>query len=532
AATMTRCGRHYLELLAGCIAAPEQRLSELPLLSPAERHQLLVEWRDAAASATDLLHRRFERAAALTPGAPALDAEDLRLTYSELDARANRLASRLRRRGVRPGHIVGLLLERSAEQVIALLAVLKAGGAYLPLDPSYPAERLAFMVADAAVALLITRRPLLDRLPAAAGGGPAPAALLLDGGAGPAAAMDGAPGGGFAGEPWPGLPAYVIYTSGSTGKPKGVMVTHGQVTRLIDQCWPLFRFGGDDVWTLFHSFAFDFSVWEIWGALLHGGRLVVVPPWVTRSPEAFRDLLHRERVTVLNQTPSSFRQLAAADLTAPAGTTLALRWVIFGGEALEAELVRPWFDRHGDAAPRLVNMYGITETTVHVTCRVLSRCDLAPGAGGLIGRALPDLWTHLLDPSQAPVPVGVPGELCVGGAGVALGYLGRPELTAARFIPDPWSPAPGSRLYRSGDLARLRADGCLDYLGRIDHQVKVRGYRIELGEIERTLATHPAVAQAVVDVWQAGAGDRRLAAYLVAAAAAPPATAELRTFCA
>ncbi|HKV08643.1 MAG TPA: amino acid adenylation domain-containing protein, partial [Thermoanaerobaculia bacterium] len=312
--------------------------------------------------------------------------------------------------------------------------------------------------------------------------------------------------------------AYVIYTSGSTGRPKGVMVTHRQAARLFAAS-ASFGFGPGDVWTLFHSYSFDFSVWEIWGALLHGGRLVVVPRWVARSPEAFRELLAREGVTVLNQTPSAFYQLQQVE-----GDPLRLRWVIFGGEALEPAKLQPWLDRHGDEQPVLVNMFGITETTVHVTHRPLTRADL--DAGSVIGAPLPDLSLYLLDRALRPVPPGVVGEIFVGGAGVARGYHGRPELTAERFLPGEH----GARLYRSGDLARRRADGEIEYLGRADQQLKVRGFRIEPGEIESALVRHPAVGEAAVLARRVSAEDIRLVAFLAPRAGReiPPAE-ELRS---
>ncbi|MFD0350422.1 amino acid adenylation domain-containing protein [Kitasatospora aburaviensis] len=315
--------------------------------------------------------------------------------------------------------------------------------------------------------------------------------------------------------------AYVIHTSGSTGRPKGVPVPHGNVLRLFAAAGD-FAFGPEDVWTLFHSYAFDFSVWELWGALLHGGRLVVVPYAVSRAPGDFLELLRRERVTVLNQTPSAFHQLVRADQEAPAGAApLALRYVVFGGEALEAAHLRPWLDRHGDRGPELVNMYGITETTVHVTHhRVTREAVEEPNSRGTIGVPLADLRVYVLDHCLQPVPPGTVGEMYVAGPGLALGYLDRPGLTAQRFVADPFG-APGSRMYRTGDLARRAGDGTLEYRGRADQQVKIRGFRIEPGEIEAALVAHPAVAQAAVVARDLG-GDRVLVAYAVPAPAERP----------
>ncbi|HYO12971.1 MAG TPA: amino acid adenylation domain-containing protein, partial [Thermoanaerobaculia bacterium] len=455
------------------------------------------------------------------PEAVAVGCEEERLSYGELDRRANRLAWHLIGLGVSPGDLVGLCLERSVEMLVAILGVLKAGSAYVPLDPAYPRERLAFMLADSRVPVLLAHGSLAKVLPEP---GPATRVVFLDrdperiageNAEAPAVAVS------------PDHPAYVIYTSGSTGRPKGVVVRHGNAVRLFTATEPWFGFGPEDVWTLFHSYAFDFSVWEIWGALLYGGRLVVVPWWESRSPEAFYGLLRTERVTVLNQTPSAFRQLTWAEDAVLAGTApdLALRWVIFGGEALELASLAPWFARHGDECPRLVNMYGITETTVHVTYRPLGRMD-AKGSRSVIGRAIPDLALHVLDKEFQPQPVGVPGEIHVGGTGLALGYLGRPELTAERFVPNPYGE-PGSRLYRSGDLARYLPDGDLEYLGRIDHQVKIRGFRVELGEIESALAARPSIREAVVLAREHGT-EKRLVAYLVPAADENPSAAELR----
>ena len=503
-ATIGRWLGHYRVLLEAIALDPGQRADELPLLTEVEHGQAISGWNKAVSFPKGAcLHERFERQVELTPEAEALVYEGQRLTYAELNRRANRLAHRLRELGVTSDQLVGLRTERSLEMVIGLVGILKAGGAYLPLDPAYPKERVAFMLEDSRVAVVVTQRSLAADLE-----GMAVTRVLLDE---PLAGADTNP------EPVSTADdlAYVIYTSGSTGKPKGALITHYNVTRLFEATDPWYGFDRRDVWTLFHSYAFDFSVWELWGALLYGGRVVIVPYWVSRSPEAFRELLVRERVTVLNQTPSAFRQLIQAELSAPRAD-LALRYVIFGGEALELQSLRPWFERYGDAQPLLVNMYGITETTVHVTYRPIRREDLESGQGSVIGVPIPDLQVYLLDPNGRPVPIGVPGELYVGGAGVARGYLNRAELTAQRFIPDPFSTTPGATLYRSGDLARRLENGDIEYLGRIDHQVKIRGFRIELGEIEAGIARHPVIREAVVIAREDAPGDKRLVAYLVA----------------
>ena len=466
------------------------------------------------------LSARFSAQAARTPDAIALSHGDTKLRYRELQARATALALELQRRGVGPGDIVGLCVERSPRLIVGVLAILQAGAAYLPIDPRTPEARTVFMLGDCRSKWLVTERDLCAG-PAFADSLPDCAILRLDrdvdlDGA-PEAAHDAAHA--MARDAPADALAYVIYTSGSTGQPKGVPVPHANVAALFDAVQPRFRFGADDVWTLFHSYAFDFSVWEIWGALLYGGRLVIVPGEVSRNPEAFHELVSREAVTVLNQTPSAFGQFAAVDEVRP--LPLQLRLVIFGGEALRFGELRGWFERHGDAQPALVNMYGITETTVHVTWHDVTMAEALQPRGSLIGTALPHLRTHVLDERQQPVAEGEPGELHVAGDGVAWGYLGRPALTASRFVASPF--APGERLYRSGDLVRQLADGGMEYLGRIDQQVKLRGFRIELGEIEAAFLRHPGVRQAVVAKREDG-GEPRLVAYVVPAPAQDAAT--------
>ncbi|HZG43251.1 MAG TPA: amino acid adenylation domain-containing protein, partial [Longimicrobium sp.] len=503
--TVERMLGHLERVLEQVAADADVRLSRLELLGHAERALVLETWNrtDAQYPAHLCIHELFQAQAARTPGAVAVVYEGEALSYAELNARANQLAHALQRRGVGPEVRVGICLERSLEMVVGILAVLKAGGAYVPLDPGYPAERLAFIMADSATPVLLTRETLRGALPAREG----VEVVSLDGAAEEIAAESAENAQGGVG---PDSLAYVIYTSGSTGAPKGALIEHRNVARLFSATDAWFGFGSGDVWTLFHSYAFDFSVWELWGALLYGGRVVVVPFEVSRDPEAFHALVQREGVTVLSQTPSAFRQFIRVD--GERGGELALRVVVFGGEALEPASLREWVERRGTETPRLVNMYGITETTVHVTYRPLSREDVFGGSGSPIGRAIPDLRLYVLDPARRPVPIGVPGELYVGGAGVARGYLNRPELTAERFVDDPFAPG---RLYRTGDRVRWRADGTLEYLGRLDEQVKVRGYRIELGEIEAALRQARGVADCAVVVREDATGDRRLAAYIV-----------------
>jgi amino acid adenylation domain-containing protein len=507
--TVQRLAGQFQRLLEGAAADPDRRLSRLPLLSRQERQQVLVDWNGGKSKSegrVPTIPELFAQQAQAAPGREALVSGDQRMTYGELDAKAGRIASELLALEIGPETRVGVCLPRSADLIVAILAVWKAGGAYVPLDPDYPPERLSFLLSDCGAKVVLTQHQLLDRLP------PVDARILcLEDVIFNDTTQD-RPFGSGRGPADPSHAAYVIYTSGSTGNPKGVVVEHRQVARLFTATQEQFGFHENDVWTLFHSFAFDFSVWEMWGALLHGGRLVIVPWWVSRSPEEFLELAEREGVTVLNQTPSAFRQLMAVALQRrklPA----SLRTVIFGGEALDVPSLLPWFDMFGDERPALVNMYGITETTVHVTSRRLRREDAQAGCGSIIGRPLPHLSVYVLDVNGQPVPVGVRGELHVGGEGVARGYLNRPELTAQRFLENPFGDG---KIYRSGDLGRWLASGELEYLGRADNQVKVRGFRIELGEIEAALKAHKNVRDAVVLAQDRGA-EPQLIAYVVLA---------------
>ena len=519
--TIERMAEHFENLLAAVAQNSAQAVSALPMLSEAERARLLHEWNQTKEFPVSVcIHQRFEDQVKRTPTNVAVSYEGQTLTYSELNGRANQLARYLQRMGVGPDSLVGLCVERSLDMVVAILGILKAGGAYLPLDPRYPKDRLGFMVEDAKPAVVLTHYEQKDSLPDVAGQVVALDADWIE--------IEREDASDLPSVASPENLAYVIYTSGSTGRPKGCLITHGNVVRLMDATYDWYKFDEHDAWTMFHSYAFDFSVWELWGALLYGGKVVVVPYLVSRSPEDFYRLLVAEKVTVLNQTPSSFRQLMYAEEMLGASRELALRYVIFGGEALELQSLKPWFDRHGDKKPQLVNMYGITETTVHVTYRPIAIDDT--NGGSVIGCAIPDLQVYILDRQMQPAPVGVPGEIYVGGAGVARGYLNRPELSDERFIPDVFQPDQNRRLYKTGDLARRLANGDVEYLGRIDLQVKIRGFRIELGEIESVLAKHAAVRESVVILANDASGEKRLVAYYTPQAGQKATNAELFAF--
>jgi amino acid adenylation domain-containing protein len=488
--------RHLVHVHRQVLHRPNTPLGDVELLDDRETARVVALGCSPStlASGPVSLPEAFARIASATPDRVALTDSGVSLTYRELDARSDQLAHGLRARGVAAGDRVGVCLERSAELVFTLLAVLKAGATYVPIDPAYPADRIAHTAQDSGLGVMVTR------LPETAGCTPVTPDELLHTPAEstlPTAHADD--------------PAYVIYTSGSTGRPKGVVVPHQNVIALIDATREEYGFSDEDVWTWFHSSAFDFSVWEIWGCLLTGGRLIVVPHYVSREPDRFRDLLVSENVTVISQTPSAFAQLLDVD-----HTRIAARLVVFGGEPLDARMLLPWFDQHPESVCRMVNMFGITETTVHVTQQTLTR-RLALASTRSVGRALPGWHLYVTDQAGRLLPPGITGEIRVGGAGVAHGYLDRKDLTARRFVPDPFT---GGTMYRSGDLGRLRPDGHLEHLGRIDNQVKIRGFRIELDEIRSVLLEDPDVRAAAVVVRQddpTDAATTRIDAYVVLA---------------
>ncbi|MFJ7280392.1 amino acid adenylation domain-containing protein [Kitasatospora sp. NPDC098663] len=498
---------HLVHVAGQLASSPDLGLADVELTGEAERERLLRAGATPAvghpeADAERTVPGLFARVAARQPEAVALVDEDGELGYAEIDRRAERVAAGLRTLGAAPGDMVVVGLERTAELVVVLLGVLKAGCAYVPVDIRYPAERLRYTVEDAGAKIAVALPGVLPELGGVRVVSPEELHGLADGAGGPATEPvrpDGTD------------PAYVIYTSGSTGRPKGVVVPHRNVAALVEAAVAEFGLGSDDTWTLFHSCAFDFSVWEIWGCLLTGGRLVVVPYWASRDAEVFYDLVEQRQVSVLSQTPSAFAQFIEAD--ARRDGRLALRLVVFGGEPLDTGMLAAWFTRHSHTSCRLSNMFGITETTVHVTEQTLTPAEVVAGSRS-VGRALPGWSLSVRDARGRVLPAGVAGEIYVGGAGVAQGYLNRPELTSERFVTDP----DGERVYRSGDLGRLRPDGRLDHLGRIDSQVKVRGHRIELDEIRGVLLGHPAVAAAAVALRYGTEGDRdtaRLDAHFV-----------------
>jgi amino acid adenylation domain-containing protein len=513
--SISRMAGHFIQLLEGVVDDLHQPIKKLPLLTAKERHQLLEGWNGTKIEypPAECLHHLFEEQAERTPDAVALVFRDETMTYRELNRRANGLARALRQKGVGPDVLVGICAERSFEMVVALLAVLKAGGAYVPVDPAYPTERIAFLLEDSKVRVLLTQKRLADLLPEH------PTEIVLldaqeersseadDENLQPPVTADHL--------------AYVIYTSGSTGKPKGVMIPHRAICNHMRWYLRKYEVTGQDHILQRTSFSFDPSVTEFFAPLLTGGRIVLAEPGRQSDLAYLTELIAAERVTMMQVTPSLLRALL--EVSDP-NKLRSLRHVFCGGEVLSVELAQHF---HEKLKARLHNMYGPTEACIDTTC-----WECEPEYRGRtipIGRPIDNVTTYVLDEHLQPVPVGLPGELHIGGAGLARGYLNRPDLTAESFIPHPFDPA-GGRLYKTGDLVRYRPDGSLEYLGRKDQQVKVRGYRIELEEVESALAKHPNVRAAVVEAREVRPGDRRLIAYVVADPSAPPKRSELGSF--
>lgn len=505
--TVSSLMERYIMVLEQVFSNPA--LSALSIMTEEEREKVLVSWNPHGhVSKQQTIPAQFEYIASKFPKRIAVSDEKEELSYADLNKKANQLARILLEKGLRTDAFVALLMPRTVDMVVSILAVLKTGAAYVPIDPIYPQDRINYILQDANPHCLITTQELTPHIEGIE-------MIIVDEHSCSSYPSENIKLEECSAPLLPMSPAYIIYTSGSTGRPKGVVIPHQNVIRLLDATDKWFHFNEEDRWSLFHSYAFDFSVWEIWGALLYGGELIVIPYDISRSPLDFLGWLADKQITVVNQTPSAFYQLMQADKELPAlSQKLSLRYVVFGGEALDLTRLQEWYERHPADSPTLINMYGITETTVHVSYLALDEKLSHSQANSLIGAAIPDLNIYVLDECLEPVPPGVIGEMYVGGEGLAQGYINKAALTAERFIANPYG-APGSRMYRTGDLARWTKDGELDYIGRIDHQVKVRGFRIELGEIEQVLLKHPEVAQAAVLAREDRPGDVRLAAYYV-----------------
>lgn len=503
-ATIERMAGHWQTLLENIVAHPERRINDFSLLTPREWQQIVVEWNDNAKDypRAASIHRLFEEQAARTPDAIAVMFENEQLTYRELNQAANALAHYLQGRGIGPETVVGICTERSIEMVVALLAILKAGGAYLPLEATYPKERLAFMLHDAQASLLLTLHKFSSTFT-----GMGTPLLCLDTDRKLFAADNGE---NIAYDGTGDALAYIIYTSGSTGKPKGVCVTHRNVVRLVKQT-NYIRFSEDEVFLQFAPVAFDASTLEIWGSLLNGARLVVFPAHLP-SLEELGQVVQRYHVTTLWLTAGLFHQMIEAHPTGLKG----VRQLLAGGDVLSVPHVQKALRELPGCT--VINGYGPTENTTFTCCYPMTAPEQI-GTTVPIGRPVGHTQVYVLDAHLQPVPVGVPGELYAGGDGVARGYLNRPELTAERFIPDPFNPEPGNHLYKTGDLVRYRPDGAIEFLGRIDQQVKIRGFRVELGEIEETIKQYPGVRETVVIAREDTPGDKRLVAYIVTTSA-------------
>lgn len=503
--TIERLADHYRNILECVIQNEEVMISGIDMMSEKEKKQVLFDFNATQADypKDKTLHELFEEQVKKAPGAIAAVYEDKAFTYGGLNARANQLGRVLREKGVQADSIVAIMAERSLEMITGILGILKAGGAYLPIDPAYPPERISFMLKDSGTELLLAQGGLTENIEY---GGEI---LYID----DEKTYTGDPG---------DLEhinssndvAYILYTSGTTGNPKGVMIEHKNVVRLLFNSKNRFDFNENDVWTMFHSYCFDFSVWEMYGALLYGGKLVIVPGLVAKDAGEYLRLIRNEGVTVLNQTPTAFYSLSGEE-EKNRDCSLKIRYVIFGGEALKPIMLKAWRAKY--PAAKLVNMYGITETTVHVTYKEIAEEEIQLNISN-IGKPIPTLTTYILDRNMKLLPIGAVGELCVGGDGVARGYLNRPELTNEKFVKNSYT---GERIYRSGDLARLLPNGEMEYLGRLDHQVKIRGHRIELGEIENQLLKIDTIKETVVLARGETSDNIHLCAYYVAVSPLP-----------
>ncbi|MBZ9636379.1 non-ribosomal peptide synthetase [Clostridium sp. FP1] len=499
--TIERMVKHFVNIIKAVVIDTKIKLSEIDMLTEGEKHKLLYEFNDTYADypRDKTIHELFEEQVEKTPDNIAIVFEDKQLTYRELNDRANGLARNLRGKRVKPDSIVAIMTERSVEMIVGIMGILKSGGAYLPIDNEYPEDRIKYILDDSKTNILLTQNNLVQKVA-------------------------------FQGEiidlideksyvhdqtnlrniNMPKDLAYIIYTSGTTGRPKGAMIEHRNVVRLMFNEKMKFDFSDKDVWTMFHSYCFDFSVWEMYGALLYGGKLVLISRNTARDTEEYLKTLKQERVTILNQIPTPFYNLMNKELNYNT-EDLKLRYVIFGGEPLKPEMLSEWMKKYSET--KLINMYGITETTVHVTYKEIGKKEINQKISN-IGNPIPTLSTYIMDKNLKLQPIGVAGELCVGGEGVGRGYLNNKELTEQKFVFNAYKPE--EKIYRSGDLARVLVNGELEYLGRIDHQVKIRGFRIELGEIESQLLNYEEIKEIIVIDREDESGAKYLCAYLVA----------------
>ncbi|MCK4257388.1 MAG: amino acid adenylation domain-containing protein [Halanaerobiales bacterium] len=470
--TIARIGNSLTLLIDTLIEKPEQLVKEISIVSEEEKKRILNEFNNSKVEYPNdkNIQQFFEEQVSKSPSATALIYDNQKMTYEELNYKSNQLARLLRNKGVKPNQIVGIVIDRSFEMMIGILGILKAGGAYLPIDPNYPIDRIMYMLENSQTEILLTEKDVMEEIKFVG--------EMIDIKNKVSYNQDGC---NLELVNQPNDLLYIIYTSGSTGKPKGVMIEHRNVVRLLFNDKFQFDFSEKDIWTMFHSFCFDFSVWEMYGALLYGGKLVIIPKVVAQDTKKYLQVLKAQKVTVLNQTPTSFDNLSKEEMSCP-DSELKIRYVIFGGEALKPIMLKDWHEKYPET--KLINMFGITETTVHVTYKEIGEYEIQNNISN-IGKPIPTLTTYIFDSHQKLVPIGVPGEICVGGAGVARGYLNRFELTNEKFIENPYKS--GEKIYRSGDLAKWLPSGDMEYMGRIDFQVKIRGYRIEIGEIENQL---------------------------------------------
>lgn len=492
---------HVKQVLTEVVENPNVMLKDIRMITKEETEEILSTQNIVEIDYPKhmMLHQLFEKQVAQHPNNIALSYENENITYEKLNNRANQLAHELRAQGVKREEIVAVFLERSVEMIVAILAILKAGAAYLPIDTKLPSDRVKFMLQDAQVNVVCTNNKNAEKLQDIAIN-----KLNINN-----SEIQLRDKNNLECINKPEDLAYIIYTSGTTGKPKGVMIQHYNVVRLMFNDKMPFEFSENDIWTMFHSYCFDFSVWEMYGALLYGGKLVIVPEALTKDFKQYLELLKKEEVTVLNQTPTAFNNLISIE-TNLSTNDLSLRYIIFGGEALKPRVLAEWKNKYPQT--KIINMYGITETTVHVTYKEITTNEIESGISN-IGKAIPTLSTYIMNSENGLLPIGVPGELCVGGLGVGRGYLNREELSKEKFVMNPYRPQ--ERLYKSGDLVRLLANGEMEYLGRIDQQVKVRGFRIELGEIESRMLSYPNIQDVVVVAKQDQEKETYLCAYVV-----------------